>query len=103
MTAASARPLGRLAECHECSAPIVFARLDTGKAIPLDPLPNPAGNVAVLRVGHTLQGYVVSARRPFASPYVRAMPHHASCEALPRKPAPVPAPTLFDTTTEGDR
>ena len=35
-------------ECKECANPIVFARLDTGRLIPLDPMPNPRGNVAVM-------------------------------------------------------
>lgn len=44
---------GRRARCNRCKAPIVWARTVAGengpggKAIPLDPEPNPDGNLAV--------------------------------------------------------
>lgn len=87
------RPMGRLSACKSCAAPIVFARLDTGRLIPLNPLPNPAGNVAVFRAaaGRNLTAYVLSKTHPLEAGFVRAMPHAATCEAKPSKPkAPEP-------------
>jgi hypothetical protein len=31
--------------CASCGAPIIFARTGSGKAIPIDAEPNPAGNI----------------------------------------------------------
>jgi hypothetical protein len=33
--------------CRSCGAPIIWARTTTGKLMPLDAQPNPAGNVTV--------------------------------------------------------
>ena len=86
------------AECKECANPIVFARLDTGKLIPLDPMPTGRGNVAVMKIGNQLHGYVISAAHPFQDArYQRAMPHAATCPDRkgPEKAKPEPDPSLF--------
>lgn len=93
-----ALPGVRMADCQECAVPIVFALLDTGKRIPLNPLPDPKGNVACRIVGGNLRGFVVSRDRlPGAAHPVRMIPHFSTCEA--RKPSPKPAapadPALF--------
>lgn len=85
-------------ECKECANPIVFARLDTGKLIPLDPMPNDRGNVAVMRIGNQLHGYVISAKHPHTDArYQRAIPHAATCPERkgPAKASPDPDPVLF--------
>lgn len=88
-------------ECRDCAAPIVFARLDSGKAIPLDPMPNPRGNVACQLIAGRLHGHVLSETRPY--PYgnltdaVRMTPHAATCPERkgPAKAKPVPDAPLF--------
>ncbi len=35
--------------CKRCSAPILFALMPTGRAMPVDPVPNPTGNVVLYR------------------------------------------------------
>ena len=95
------RPLlSRYAECSECCNPILFVLLNTGKRIPVDPMPNPRGNVAAMRIGHNLHGFVLSATHPdHRAPYVLHMPHHATCPERPgpkaAKPAREPDPSLF--------
>lgn len=84
------RPRGRLSECRDCADPIVFAQLDTGSRIPLNPLPNGAGNVAVRLVGGALHGYVIADAKPYRPDHDRMMPHAATCRSRPaREPAPV--------------
>jgi hypothetical protein len=95
--------LPRLSECRACHAPIRFVQLDTsGKALPVDPQPNPRGNVAAHLAGGTrglaLLGFVISRDRlPGARDPFRFVPHYATCEALtkPAKPAPAPDAPLF--------
>ena len=85
------KPPVRLSECRGCAAPIIFARLDTGKAIPLNPIPHPGGNVAARMHMGRLIGFVISKEhRPGPQDTWRLYPHHATCEALKKKPAPAP-------------
>lgn len=99
---------GRASSCGHCQAPIVWARtLATesgagGKAMPLDPLEDLAGNVAVRPVNDR-GGLVARVLRKdethdtFAE--LRAMPHAATCTP-PDPPLPVePSPNVVDFAT----
>lgn len=89
-------PLG---ECRDCGNPIRFVQLDTGTALPVDPQPNPRGNVCAQRIGGQLHGHVISHHHPAIPGAERWMPHHATCpERPPRiaRPKREPEPTLFD-------
>lgn len=82
---------GRRARCSRCKAPIVWARTmlsETGrggKAMPLDPDPNPAGNVAVRpqRKGELIARVLKKGEDHDHQVEVRAMPHAATCGANP--------------------
>lgn len=91
--------LPRPAECRGCQEPIRFVRLDTGKLIPVNPAPNPAGNVAARLSGGRLYGFVISRdKQPGLGHSLRFTPHYATCEAAGRKPTkqkPAADPALF--------
>ena len=86
--------------CDDCQARIVFVKmLDTGRSVPVDPIPNDAGSVCARLVGNQMQGYVESATHAYQRPFTRYMAHFASCDARERpapKPKPDPVPTLFE-------
>lgn len=100
--------LPRLSECHECHDPIRFVKLDSGKAMPVNPKPGATGSVCARLVmnmasaigGKELRGFVISKDRPADQswPY-RFVPHYATCSerkpAAAPKPAPAPDPALF--------
>jgi hypothetical protein len=69
------------ANCKTCLAPIIFVRLDSGKIMPIDHTPNPAGNVAVYfgPSGLPRTAYVLSKDKPLIDGYTLHMPHHATC------------------------
>ena len=73
---------------------------DTGKNVPVDPLPVDDGNVCARAVGGgRLVGYVISAARPAERGYTRFAAHFGTCpsrEKAAPKPKTEPAPTLFD-------
>jgi hypothetical protein len=83
--------------CHDCHATIRFVRLDTGRPIPIDPIPHERGNVAAREAGTTLVGYVISASKPLRPEYWTYLPHRATCRpGKPRVHAEDRTPTLFD-------
>jgi hypothetical protein len=84
--------------CDRCFATIRFVRLDTGKPIPVDPIPQPdRGNVAAHLEGKTLVGYVISSAKPLQAAYERYVPHFASCKPdKPRVLAKDRTPSLLD-------
>lgn len=88
------RPAVRLATCKGCAAPIVFALLDTGKRIPLNPVPDPdRGNVACHVAGGNLHGFVISCdRRPGPMDSWRMVPHFSTCEARKKSHKPAASP-----------
>lgn len=89
------RPPVRMSDCRECADPIVWAMLDTGKRIPLNPLPNPdKGNVACRVVGGNLHGYVISKDHPADPLFLRMVPHFSTCEARTQSSRPAD-PALF--------
>jgi hypothetical protein len=73
---------------------------DTGKALPVDPIPDDEGNVCARAIGGgRLVGYVISEAHPAERGYTRFAAHFATCPSrvkAPKPPAPEPAPTLFD-------
>lgn len=71
-----------MSACARCSARVVFVRLDTGKAMPIDPTPSLDGTVAVMRnPAGNLIGRVVSKALPLM-PYEQLhVTHFASCRA----------------------
>lgn len=85
--------LPRPADCNACHDPIRFVKLDTGKALPVNPAPNPAGNVAAKLRGGRLVGFVISRdRRPGPLDSFRFTAHHATCEARKPKAKATPEP-----------
>lgn len=85
--------------CRSCHATIRFVKLDTGRAMPVDPHPSAEhGNVAATkRPGGQLHGHVISDAKPILDGQQRYTPHFASCkpQKTPAKPAARPA-SLFD-------
>lgn len=92
------RAAAPLHECRDCHVPIRFVRLDTGNAMPVNPLPNRDGNVAARIAGGRLVGFVISRdHRPGPLDSLRFMPHHATCEAKARNTSSSTTPTAADT------
>ena len=73
----------RTTKCRACRAPMVWAKTENDRSMPLDPLPVEGGNVVVLRdVGTTLIVKVLgepSLLDEHASPTVRYVTHFATC------------------------
>jgi hypothetical protein len=84
----------RLCECRSCGDPIRFVQLPSGKAMPVNPLQNPAGNVAAIFRGGKLHGHVISKEHPAPLDWRRYTAHYATCEAKPAKPEKAPTPAL---------
>lgn len=86
-----------------CGGPILWTVTSTGNRLPVDPEPNPAGNVAVYR-DHTktLRSRVVSAERPLETFERPAMPHFATCPRLQRQAKPDP-PGVVSLSAARDR
>lgn len=90
--------LPRLSECRTCKDPIRFVALDTGKAMPVNPMPDVTGNVAARMIAGRLHGFVISHAKPAGPRDLRFRPHYATCGEAQRKPAkpkPEPPPALF--------
>jgi hypothetical protein len=71
--------------CKKCKAPIRWAVTGNGSPIPLDPEPNPAGNVRLTErcCGSPPAAEVLGKARQVAARAGREvlyMPHHATCE-----------------------
>lgn len=88
--------------CQHCGQTIAYVLMvDTGKRLPVDPIPVADGNVCARRNGRRLEGYVVTEARP-ANPapgFRRYAVHFATCPDRPRpgqarKPKPEPPATL---------
>lgn len=68
------------AECEYCSEPIAFVITARARLMPVDPAPNPEGNVAVMRdAGGRLISRVVSRGNPCQPWETLYMPHFATC------------------------
>lgn len=78
--------------CQHCAEPIVFAITAAGRRQPLNPDPDPAGNVAVLRdATGTLRARVPSPDLPLMGYERLHMPHAATCTRTRRRPAASPS------------
>lgn len=92
------------ASCEHCRARIVFVTMtDTGKKVPVDPIPVDDGNICARTNGNQLEGYAISKTRPAERIYTRYAAHFATCASRERpapKPPAEPVPTLFDTPTQ---
>ena len=79
----------RVVTCEWCSveAPIVWCRTrKNSKPIPIEPEPNPLGNVEVVSAEHGVPLVVVHGSAPgMLDTWTPYMPHHATCD---RKLAP---------------
>lgn len=81
--------------CSRCQAPIVWARTDGGKAMPVDLLEDLAGNVGIFVDGAgTVRARVITSERP-VEPHERLhVPHFATCGvskvATPRQDNVIP-------------
>lgn len=95
MTETRRPPIPPRSECHDCAFPILFVRVGKSSLIPVNPLPDDAGNVCAMVIGGTLHGYVESRANPWREPYLRMMPHHATCKEADHEPDPEPHPALF--------
>jgi hypothetical protein len=62
-----------MAECRSCGAPITWAITDKRRRIPLDPEPNPAGNIR-LDLTHA---HILTKGETYYGP--RYMSHFATC------------------------
>lgn len=89
---------GRLTTCERCRRKIVWGRTvasDTsrgGKPMPLDPVEDVAGNVAVPLnpPGGLTVRPLKGDERPIDGEEMRAMPHFATCTPIPVTPAVLP-------------
>lgn len=69
-------------ECDGCHARIAWARTPLNKSMPIDPTPNPDGNVAAYRDGTgRWRARVLRAGEQPAGYERRYMPHFATCPA----------------------
>lgn len=71
-------------KCRRCEAQILFVRLDTGRSIPVEPIPDPTGNVAARRDAGFLVGHVVAKDHPVEDGQQLYRTHFAACD--PDKP-----------------
>lgn len=85
-----------MSDCYRCGAQIRFVRMESGKPMPCNPIPDDKGNVAALRRGdgQYVDGYAVSRNRPPQAGYTLFRPHFADC-SKPKKAAAEPPPALF--------
>ncbi len=69
--------------CRKCSAPILFAEMPSGKRMPVDPVPNPAGNVVLRKSASkgTIFGRVVTAEEPLREGEQLRTSHFQTCPA----------------------
>lgn len=79
--------------CRECGATLRFVRMRSGKPMPVDPVADPRGNVAALKVGDRYSdGRVITQKDPAAVGEVVFNAHWNSCPMGRRKKAAAPKP-----------
>lgn len=92
--------LPRPGECRDCHEPIRFVSLDSGRMMPVNPLPSTEGkgSIAARQSGYRLEGFVICRDRLSDPRYpLRFTAHYATCiEQRPQRPAaPEPDVPLF--------
>lgn len=80
-----------MTHCRDCDGQIMFVRIDnstTGKPMPVDPFPDPDGNVYAhySREISGLLGHVATAGEQLPDGWRVYMPHFASCPARAARP-----------------
>lgn len=66
---------GDVSVCRGCGAEIRWALTEAGRRIPLDAVPDPAGNIELVKAG----ARVIGPPGMLPDDRVRWMPHHATC------------------------
>lgn len=82
-----------LRKCFRCPAEVIIAVTENGKSMPVDPDPNPSGNVVFTgemkldSSGRMRDAVIVlgKAATPH-DPRTHFMPHWATCTGIPKKP-----------------
>lgn len=64
--------------CRSCGAPILWAKTERGKMMPVDPDPSENGNVELVPRGTGFLA-IVHGQAPLGAPPLH-LPHHATCE-----------------------
>ena len=67
-----------MSNCRACAAPLLWVKTRSGKNMPLDEKPNPAGNV-VLDAGRRAMVLTDLDKQMLRENDVLYMPHHATC------------------------
>jgi hypothetical protein len=66
-----------MSRCRSCQAHIIWAVTDTGRRMPVDPDPDPQGNLTVWATGEGWRVSVITEDWPESRPRFR--PHFATC------------------------
>lgn len=80
----------RTSPCTRCGRQIGWVITDTGRRMPIDPEPDPTGNVICNYEAGVLRGHVLTKGEPRPSG-VAFLPHFATC-GVTKKAAPATAP-----------
>lgn len=73
------------ATCRRCMATLRFVQMTSGKAMPVNPIPDPTGNVAARKIGHRYAaGYVLHKGEDPKPGFVVFRPHWADCTDAPK-------------------
>lgn len=86
-----------MSACRTCTFPIKFVRMrESGKAMPIDPVPDDTGNIACTPAGREyVDGHYLAAGEQLAQGEVRMMQHWYTCDdpskpGRPRRRNPTP-------------
>jgi hypothetical protein len=74
-------PLASQSRCKLCPERIAWAITKNGKRLPVDPHPNPAGNVQLF-LGRPLFAKVHAGPPGMLDDWTAYMPHHATCTGV---------------------
>ena len=76
--------------CKSCRAPMIWARTENGKNVPLDAEPTPAGNIHLRADGVAVYVKKDQMDNPLFPPERRYKSHYATCPHAPehRRKAP---------------
>lgn len=101
-----------MSACRKCSSPIRFVtNTDTGRRIPVDPVPDEGGSVIARPIRFTtgepskeLEGHPRRRGEETPAGYALFMPHYATCRARITRGRGSPRPqTLFDRIETEER